>query len=101
MLTDDDEGNSHEFEPGLNESRIEGLFAEALLAPDPQVWLRSRVEAALKKLEQEERPPALVQEAKRQLFKIEEMLLRAIHEGKGKAGMAAVLYLLAGGVSFF
>lgn len=84
MSTDDD-FDANEFDASLNESRVQGLFAEALRAPDPQRWVRTRIEDALNKLERPDRSPALVEEAKRQLFEIEAMLIRAIHDGKGKA----------------
>ena len=59
--------------------------------------MRGRIEEARERLDQTDASGALVQKAKRQLFTLEKLLLRAVSDGRGKLGMIALAYFLVGG----
>lgn len=96
-MSDDDDCDPGTCDPGPEKSRIESLAAEALRSADPEKWVRGRIEEARERLDQTDASRALVQEAKRQLFTLEKLLLRAVSDGSGKLGMIALAYFLVGG----
>lgn len=60
---------------------LEGIVASARSQANPEAWVRHRVREALERLDQSDRNPALVAEARHQLRRIEEQILARLDGG--------------------
>jgi hypothetical protein len=63
-------------EISLFDGTLDMLVEQALSDIDPGGWIRARVQDAQDRLNRIDRSPSLKEEAKRQLFKIEQHLIR-------------------------